>query len=61
MGYQLQLDGWFDEHANPRMHKTLHARPIDRLIEERAVKKVGSKKAKPAKGFRQRAREDSNR
>jgi transposase len=35
--YQLQLDAWFDDRANPRMHKTLRARPIDRLIEERAV------------------------
>ena len=34
---QLQLDCWFDERANARMHKTLRARPIDRLIEERAV------------------------
>ena len=36
LDYQLQLDGWFDERANPRMHKTLRGRPIDRLIEERA-------------------------
>jgi hypothetical protein len=35
--FQLQLDGWFDERANARMHKTLRARPIDRLIEERDV------------------------
>ena len=34
---QHQLDGWFDERANPRMHKTLRARPIDRLVEEREV------------------------
>lgn len=34
---QLQLDGWFDDRANPRVHKTLRARPIDRLIEERQV------------------------
>jgi transposase len=34
---QLQLDDWFDTRANPRMHKTLRCRPIDRLIEERAV------------------------
>jgi hypothetical protein len=33
----LQLDTWFSERANPRMHKTLRCRPIDRLIEERAV------------------------
>jgi transposase len=37
LDYQLQLDGWFDGRANPRMHKTLRARPIDRLIEERGV------------------------
>jgi len=37
LDYQLQLDDWFDGRANPRMHKTLRARPIDRLIEERAV------------------------
>jgi transposase len=34
---QLQLDCWFDDRANARMHKTLRARPIDRLIEEREV------------------------
>jgi transposase len=37
LDYQLQLDAWFDERANPRMHKTLRCRPIDRLFEERAV------------------------
>jgi transposase len=37
LDFQLQLDAWFDERANPRLHKTLRARPIDRLIEERAV------------------------
>jgi transposase len=37
LDYQLQLDAWFDDRANPRMHKTLRCRPIDRLIEERAV------------------------
>jgi transposase len=37
LDYQLQLDGWFDTRANPRMHKTLRARPSDRLIEERQV------------------------
>src|SRR5450755_4016917 len=37
LDFQLQLDGWFDERANPRMHKTLRCRPIDRLHEERAV------------------------
>jgi transposase len=37
LDFQLQLDGWFDERANPRTHKTLRARPIDRLLEEREV------------------------
>ncbi len=37
LDFQLQLDGWFDTRANPRMHKTLRARPIDRLLEEREV------------------------
>jgi len=37
LDYQLQLDAWFDERANPRLHRTLRARPIDRLIEERTV------------------------
>jgi hypothetical protein len=37
LDFQAQLDGWFDERANPRMHKTLRARPIDRLIDEREV------------------------
>jgi hypothetical protein len=34
---QLQLDCWFSDRANARMHKTLRARPIDWLIEERSV------------------------
>jgi hypothetical protein len=34
---QLQLDTWFDQRANRRMHKTLKARPSDRLIQERQV------------------------
>jgi transposase len=37
LDYQLQLDGWFDERANPRTHKTLRCRPIDRLAEEREM------------------------
>jgi transposase len=37
LDFQLQLDAWFDERANPRMHKALRCRPSDRLIEERAV------------------------
>jgi len=37
LDFQLQLDAWFDDRANPRMHRTLRARPIDRLVEEHAV------------------------
>lgn len=36
LDFQLQLDAWF-ERANARTHKSLRARPIDRLIEERAL------------------------
>jgi len=36
LDYQLQLDDWFLK-ANARTHKTLRARPIDRLLEEREV------------------------
>jgi transposase len=36
LDFQLQLDDWFVK-ANARTHKTLRARPIDRLEEERAV------------------------
>jgi transposase len=36
LDYQLQLDGWF-ERANARTHKTLRARPVDRLVNERAA------------------------
>ena len=36
LDYQLQLDNWFEK-ANGRMHKTLRERPVDRLLEERAV------------------------
>jgi len=36
LDYQLQLDAWFQK-ANARTHKTLRARPIDRLLEEREV------------------------
>jgi len=35
--FQLQLDDWFDTRANARQHKTLRCRPVDRLIEERAL------------------------
>jgi hypothetical protein len=37
LDYQLQLDAWFDDRANARQHKTLRARPVDRLLEERQV------------------------
>jgi transposase len=37
LDYQVQLDTWFDQRANARIHKTLRARPIDRLIAEREV------------------------
>ena len=36
LDFQLQLDQWFEK-ANARTHKTLRARPIDRLVEEREV------------------------
>jgi transposase len=36
LDFQLQLDAWFEK-ANARTHKTLRERPIDRLIQERAV------------------------
>jgi hypothetical protein len=35
LDYQDQLDCWFDERANPRLHRTLRERPIDRLAGER--------------------------
>jgi hypothetical protein len=37
LDFQLQLDGWFDQRANARMHKTLRARPVDRLVQEREL------------------------
>jgi hypothetical protein len=37
LDFQLQLDTWFAERANARQHKTLRARPVDRLVEERRV------------------------
>lgn len=36
LDFGLQLDAWF-ERANTRTHKTLRARPIDRLVEEREL------------------------
>jgi hypothetical protein len=44
LDYQLQLDGWF-ERANARTHKTLRARPIDRLVEERELMRPLPRKA----------------
>ena len=35
LDFQEQLDRWFDERANVRVHKTLRCRPIDRLAAER--------------------------
>jgi transposase len=37
LDFQLQLDDWFDSRANPRHHKTLRCRPVDRLLEERTA------------------------
>ena len=37
LDFQLQLDNWFSERANARLHKTLKARPADRLIQEREL------------------------
>jgi transposase len=37
LDFQLQLDAWFDDRANARVHKTLRCRPIDRLREEREL------------------------
>lgn len=36
LDFQLQLDAWFQK-ANARTHKTLRARPVDRLTEERKM------------------------
>jgi transposase len=36
LDFQSQLDVWFEK-ANARTHKTLRARPVDRLCEEREV------------------------
>ena len=30
LDYQDQLDTWFSERADARIHKTLRARPVDR-------------------------------
>lgn len=34
--FQAQLDAWFEQ-ANRRMHRTLRARPVDRLVEEQVA------------------------
>lgn len=36
LDYQEQLDRWFHERANARVHRTLRCRPLDRLAEEQA-------------------------
>jgi transposase len=36
LDFQEQLDGWFAK-VNARTHKTLRARPVDRLVEEQQV------------------------
>jgi transposase len=36
LDFQLQLDAWFEK-ANSRAHRTLKARPVDRLAEEHGV------------------------
>jgi transposase len=35
LDFQDQLDHWFDERANVRLHRTLRERPLDRLERER--------------------------
>ena len=35
LDFQDQLDRWFDERANVRVHRTLRERPVDRLERER--------------------------
>jgi hypothetical protein len=37
LDFQEQLDRWFDERANARVHKTLRCRPVDRLEAERTA------------------------
>lgn len=39
LDFQDQLDGWF-ERVNARTHKTLRARPVDRLAQEHQVMKA---------------------
>lgn len=35
--FQLQLDGWYEGHANVRFHQTLRARPVDVFAGEREL------------------------
>ena len=35
LDFQDQLDCWFEGRANPRLHRTLRERPVDRLERER--------------------------
>ncbi|MGZ6576486.1 MAG: IS21 family transposase [Solirubrobacteraceae bacterium] len=35
LDFQDQLDRWFSERANVRLHRTLRERPVDRLVRER--------------------------
>lgn len=37
LDFQDQLDRWFSERANTRHHRTIRARPVDRLAQEREV------------------------
>ena len=37
LDFQDQLDGWFDERANVRLHRSLRERPVDRLERERTL------------------------
>ncbi len=41
LDFQLQLDAWFEK-ANSRAHRTLRARPVDRLAEEREVMRAAA-------------------
>ena len=37
LDFQDQLDGWFDDRANVRLHRSLRERPVDRLAREREL------------------------
>jgi hypothetical protein len=37
LDFQDQLDGWFDDRANVRLHRSLRERPVDRLEREREL------------------------